>query len=370
LKIVHLVAPARFGGLERVVRELAINQKMAGDKVALIALLETGVPEPSLLNDLRKKEIRVISVAHSARSFRAQRSSILQICRLVRPDVIHSHGYLPDVLSASLGQYFSAARVSTAHGFTGGSLRNRFYEWLQRRSYLRIDAVVAVSRQLATDLGSSSQINLKLQIISNAWEPEGLLLNRSVARHVLGLPENIFTVGWVGRISREKGPDVLLEALPRLDDLSLHLVFIGDGGELPKLQRRAKSLGVANRVLWKGEVPEASKLFSAFDVFVNSSRTEGTPITLFEAMGAGVPIIATAVGGVPDVVSSDEALVIPPENPSALAAAIRTVHNAQAQAAARAEHARLRLQREFAVSPWIASYRRVYETAATIRNSR
>ena len=330
-------------------------------------LLESGVAEPPLAAELDAAGIPMIRVVRLARAFRSQRRAIMEICRRVTPDVLHTHGYLPDVLAASLGRKFPAARVSTVHGFTGGGWRNRFYEWLQRRSYARFDAVVAVSRKLALDLAPSESSRKAPIVVPNAWGPMNEQLSSESAREELNLSIELFHIGWVGRISREKGPDVLIEAIPALRDLNIHVTLIGEGVERRKLEQRARELGIENRVSWPGEVAGASRLFPAFDVFVNSSRTEGTPITLFEAMHAGVPIVATSVGGVPDVVSSDEALLIPAEDPAALASAIREVHDHPADAAARATRARSRLEKDFAAAPWIESYDRIYRDAAALR---
>jgi glycosyltransferase involved in cell wall biosynthesis len=111
-------------------------------------------------------------------------------------------------------------------------------------------------------------------------------------------------------------------------------------------------------------VVEAAALFPAFDMFVLSSRTEGTPMALFEAMAAGVPVVATAVGGVPQVVSPAEALLVPPDDPANLAAGIREVLSNPDAAHARACAARRRLEREFAVQPWLARYDMLYDTLA------
>jgi glycosyltransferase involved in cell wall biosynthesis len=367
VKILHLVAPARFGGLERVVYALATGQKEAGHEVGVIMLLEDGVAEPPLAAELNAAGISIIRVVRPARAFRSQRRAILEICRHVRPDVLHTHGYLPDVLGASLGRKFPATLVSTVHGFTGGGWRNRFYEWLQRRSYARFDAVIAVSRKLALDLASSGSSRKAPTVVPNAWEPMNEQLSPESAREELNHSIELFHIGWVGRISREKGPDVLIEAIPALKDLNIHVTLIGEGVERRKLEQRASELQIGNRVSWPGEVVRASRLFPAFDLFVNSSRTEGTPITLFEAMHAGIPIVATSVGGVPDVVSSNEALLIPPENPAALASAIREIHDHPADAAARTARARTRLENDFATAPWIEAYERIYRNAATAR---
>jgi glycosyltransferase involved in cell wall biosynthesis len=369
VKILHLAAPARFGGLERVVDALARGQKVSGHDVGVIMLLERDVSEPPLAAELDAVGVPIIRVVQPARAFRTQRRLVLQICRRVKPDVLHSHGYLPDVLAASLGRKFPATRVSTVHGFTGGGWRNRFYEWLQRRSYARFDAVVAVSKKLALDL-THRVSRQSLHTLPNAWMPPAEHSAPEAARSALGLSLEVFRLGWVGRISGEKGPDILIEALPALTDINLHVTLIGDGPERAKLEQRVKRLQLDDHVSFAGEVPRASRLFSAFDLFVLSSRTEGTPITLFEAMAASVPIVATSVGGVPDVVSSNEAILVEPEDPAALAAAIRRVHDEPADASLRAMRARERLHNKFAAAPWIESYGRIYEMAITARTSR
>ena len=169
-------------------------------------------------------------------------------------------------------------------------------------------------------------------------------------------------MGWVGRLTREKGADLLLAAAGLLGDLPVAVSLLGDGRLRPQFEALAARRGLGERVRWLGNLPDAGQLFCAFDVFVLSSRTEGTPIVLFEAMAAGTPIVATAVGGVPDVVSSHEALLVPPDDPGALAAAIRCVHADSAAAVARARRARERLVSEFAPAPWLARYERIYRS--------
>ncbi|PYP94454.1 MAG: hypothetical protein DMD34_08540 [Gemmatimonadetes bacterium] len=131
-----------------------------------------------------------------------------------------------------------------------------------------------------------------------------------------------------------------------------------------RLERLAGALGLGSRVTFHGKVDDAARLFPAFDMFVLSSRTEGTPIVLFEAMAAGVPVVATAVGGVPDVVSCTEALLVPPQDPVALAQAIRTALLDPGATHARVTAARARLTREFTLARWVARYDAVYQQVA------
>jgi glycosyltransferase involved in cell wall biosynthesis len=361
------VAPAPFGGLERVVFALATGQKKKGYDVQVITLLESGVTEPSLVSDLHRAGVTVVRMTQPARAFRAQRRLVRDICKRIRPDVLHSHGYLPDVLSASLGLRFPTVRVSTVHGFTGGDWRNRLYERMQRWSYSRFHSVVAVSGKLATELAASRKARKRTHKLQNAWMATGVPLTPESARDALRLSPDVFSIGWVGRLSHEKGLDVLLDALSRLKDLAFRLTVIGDGIERSRLQLRAKELGIDARISWPGVLLDAPRLMSAFDVFVISSRTEGTPITLFEAMHSGVPIVATSVGGVPDVVSSGEAILVRSENPVELAMGIREVYERRAEARTRAARAKIRLESNFASMPWVEAYENIYKAAQARR---
>ena len=155
---------------------------------------------------------------------------------------------------------------------------------------------------------------------------------------------------------------MLLAALPSLGDLPLLVSVVGDGPLRERVQEAARHLGVADRIHWHGIVEGAARLSPAFDCFVLSSRTEGTPIALLEAMASGVPVVATAVGGVPDVLRPEEGLLVPPENPAALAAAIRDALTDRQGAERRAERARSRVARDFAAAPWLERHAGFYRT--------
>jgi glycosyltransferase involved in cell wall biosynthesis len=186
---------------------------------------------------------------------------------------------------------------------------------------------------------------------------------RADARRTLGLGSDTKIVGWIGRLSREKGADVMLNAFS-LCDRSLRLSIIGDGPEREHLRELAARLGIAERVTWHGAIANAGTLLSAFDAFVLSSRTEGTPIVLFEAMYAGVPIVATTVGGVSDVVSSDQALLIPPEDPNRLAGALGELATNPDITLVRSRSARERLRTSFDLTVWLAEMESVYRASA------
>jgi len=374
LSILHVLAPAPVGGLERVVQALAAGQARRGHAVAVAPIL-TGHDGPSRLSDLIDRVpfiaalsaaapgVAILPVLVGGRGYRQERAAIAGLAAHpggARPaaDVVHTHGYRPDVVDALHARARGYPIVTTVHGFTGGGWRNRLYERLQRRAFRRFDAVVAVSAPMVEDLVRNGVARSRIHLVPNAYAAPGPPLARDAARAALGLSPDEFVIGWVGRISAEKGLDVLLDALAR--DRRSAVAVLGVGRERTALEARAQRAGIAAMVRWLGLVPDAGRLFRAFDVFVLSSRTEGTPIALFEAMDANVPIIATAVGGVPAVVSPAEAVLVPSEDPAALAAAIRGVRDDPTSAGRRAAAARERLRAVYGPERWVDRYDDVY----------
>ncbi|HZE74797.1 MAG TPA: glycosyltransferase [Gemmatimonadales bacterium] len=358
--ITHVVAPAPFGGLEHVVQSLAAGQLAAGHSVSVIALTDAG-SIPPLVEQLEAARVPVRRLA-CGRHYLRERRELRQAFQASSPRIVHTHGYRPDVQGGAAARQLALAVVSTVHGFTGGDIRNRFYERLQQRALRRFSAVVAVSRPLVDRLVGAGVPPNRIHLVPNAYRWDTELLPRAAARAELGLsvgPAD-FVVGWVGRLSREKGPDVLVEALARLPDDRARAAIIGDGPDRAALASRAAALGLADRIHWLGTVPRAARCFAAFDCLALSSRTEGTPIVLLEAMAVRLPIVASAVGGVPDVVSDGEALLVPAEDPGALALALGAVAADPSAAAARAVRAETRLRAERGLEGWLAAYDAVY----------
>jgi glycosyltransferase involved in cell wall biosynthesis len=185
---------------------------------------------------------------------------------------------------------------------------------------------------------------------------------------MLGIGADAIVAAWVGRLSREKGADVMLDAIAECDP-SWQLSMIGDGPERDCLSKQAAKLGIGDRVTWHGPVPNAGSLLAAFDAFVLSSRTEGTPIALLEAMHAGVPVVATGVGGVPDVVGPAHALLVPPERPQMIARALEAIARGPSAATLRSALARQRLLDSFSSVTWLAAVEAIYDEVGKRRVS-
>jgi len=361
LTILHLLAPAPVGGLETVVATLAAAQRRAGHSVIVAPTLSGPGDGWNFTASLEHADVELVPLIVSRRGYLRELSLIRGLCRSRSVNIVHTHGYRSDIVGGHAGHESKIPVVTTVHGFTGGGLKNRAYEALQRFVFRRFDAVVAVSRPQADQLRASGVSDQRLHIIPNALAQHSAPLDRAAARRALDLPPNGLLAGWVGRVSREKGVDVFIDAVASIGDRIIQGVILGDGPERATEQARASSVA-PGRFLWLGPIPDAARYFAAFDLFVLSSRTEGLPMVLLEAMDAGTPIVTTRVGGIPDLLSQAEGILVPPDDPGALAAGVRAALDDRPAAAARARAAQLRQRAEFDVGPWSDRYEALYRT--------
>ena len=339
---------------------LSRAQRPLGVHVAAVISPDLAENHP-FVSQLEAADVPTSCLQVSPRAYLEEYRRLASLIEHVRPRVVHTHGYRADVLASAVARAKGIPAVSTVHGFTGGGLRNRLYESVQRFALRYVDEVIAVSRPLVESLARSGIASSRLHFIQNGYENATPMIARARARARLGIPPEARVAAWVGRLSREKGPDVMIGALAKCDP-SWRLSILGEGPDRVTLETQARKAGVDDRVTWHGLVDNAGTLLTAFDALVMSSRTEGTPITLFEAMNAGTPIVATRVGGIPDVVDSSQAILVPSEQPDAIASALDDIASDPNAAAQRSERARERL-RAFDIAHWLAVVEEVYNLA-------
>jgi glycosyltransferase involved in cell wall biosynthesis len=184
---------------------------------------------------------------------------------------------------------------------------------LERWLASRTTALVAVSPQVRDDLvalGVAPRerfvvIRLGIELDERVAADQN---GRAESRHYLGIPDERFAVGWIGRMTGVKRTDDVLFAFKQLRDggVDAVLCLVGDGPDREQLERRAHELGVARDTLFLGYQENVAQFYAAFDALVLPSGNEGTPVSAIEALAAGRPVVATRVGGVPDVVREGE----------------------------------------------------------------
>lgn len=209
---------------------------------------------------------------------------------------------------------------------------------LKRIGAASSDAFVAVSDATAAYAREIREVApAKLQVILNATDLAKFRHDeaaRSRLREQWNIGLGQFVIGTVGRVAPEKDHALLLRAAAPLIVEGAFLVLAGDGPERSRLEALARELGIEDRTRFLGEVHEVEAVMSAFDVFALSSRVEGLPMVLVEAMGASLPIVATAVGGVPKVVQPGvTGHLVARGDQQALESALRAVRDDRASAA-------------------------------------
>lgn len=248
-------------------------------------------------------------------------------------DVIHAHWLYPDgVAAALLGKWLRVPVVLTALGSDVNVYAEyRLRRWQIRWALRRARAVTAVSRALRDRLALLMPDTHRLHYIPNGVDTARFFpleaVARSTCRHRLGLDPRKRYLLFVGRLHSVKGLAVLLDALALLVDqsrLTFDTVLVGDGEERATLERQARELGLGDRVVFRGERPHAEipSWLQAVDVFCLPSRMEGMPNVVLEALACGVPVVATRVGAVPDIIGPRAGIVVEPGSAVALAKAL------------------------------------------------
>ncbi|MEX2187964.1 MAG: glycosyltransferase family 4 protein [Pirellulales bacterium] len=245
-----------------------------------------------------------------------------------RPHLIHAHDYKTNLLSVVFGKWHRVPVVTTVHGYVTRSARlNRYYA-IDRFSLRWMKYVIAVSEDIRSQVLKFGVRADRCTVVPNAidsdtFQPRN---NKSLAKQQLGISEHGLVVGAVGRLSEEKGFDLLIRAVDRLhhEGHPIELIIVGEGPARDRLEREISMCMHPQQIRLLGHCADVMSIYDAMDVFALSSLREGLPNVLLEALAMQIPIVATRIAGIPNVVDDGQSgLLVPPGDEAALAAAIR-----------------------------------------------
>ena len=252
------------------------------------------------------------------------------------PDIVETHHVKSHFLLRLSGAWRKRPWVAFHHGYTATDAKVRAYNHLDRWSLRAAHRVITVSHAFAKDLQAIGVPEKRILVLHNSIAPDWFDSVRgqtkSAWREKLGLNENERIILAVGRFSKEKALADLVTAFAALrraqPQMSLRLILVGDGPERGPVQQLAADLNVQSQIVFVGQVSDPRPYYAAADALALPSLSEGSPLALLEAMAAGLPIVATAVGGVPEMVENNEnALLVAPQRPDALAEALGRLLN-------------------------------------------
>jgi glycosyltransferase involved in cell wall biosynthesis len=325
IKILRVIARLNMGGPALHVAYLTEGLRKRGYDTTLVAgSLARGEDSMAFVADARGVEVvRIDELGREISPLRDLMATI-RLARLIRrerPQILHTHtakaGTVGRVAARLAGSRKPPIVVHTFHGHVlrgyFGPFRTLLFRLLERWLASGTTALIAVSPQVRDDLVSLGVaprerfvvIRLGIELDERvASERNG----RGESRRYLGIPGDRFAVGWIGRMTAVKRTDDVLIAFKSLRDSGVDAVLcmVGDGPDRIPLEQRAQELGVARDTVFLGYQEDVAPFYAAFDVLVLPSGNEGTPVTVIEALAAERPVVATRVGGVPDVVRDGE----------------------------------------------------------------
>jgi len=362
LRVLHLTFNMGIGGTEQVIRQLVQGMRSEGVESEILCI--DGFIGP-IGEALHQSGIPVHKVARKQGFDWSLIAAIRKRLREGRFNVVHCHQYTPWIYGWLAALKLPAKVVFTEHG--------RFYPDRYRYKAILINPLMALFTPSVVAISSATKEALvryefvprkKIQVIYNGIAPlkrdniEALKI-----RDNLGIPKDAFVVGTVSRLDPVKNQGMMLRAFKEFSEkrADTYLLMVGDGPDKEKLISLASEYGISDRTIFTGFINNPVHHLSAMDVFLLSSHTEGTSMTLLEAMSLGIPSVATRVGGSPEIIADGvTGILTEPNEPSSFSVAIEALCQNSALRAKAGSDSIKRFDERFSAPAMVSQYREAY----------
>lgn len=371
--ILHLRTSQGVYGAEKVILGLAGSCEKTRHTIG--CLTKKGKYGRSFLEEIRRLGLQgeEIQSSYNIWDFRAV-WHIVKIMKERRIGILHTHDFISDILGFLASRIYRVPLVKTEHGKTyNRNLWINICKKIDDRIITEFfDHIVYVSENTKQNKVNKPGIK-NLSVIHNGVDVDAFSLLNSKSnfselniKNELGIPSDAKVIGSIGRLSAEKGYDYLLKAAQRLvNSYESKVVFLllGEGKMEDELKNLVNELGITSKVVFSRYRSDIPQIMSIIDVYVSSSLTEGFPISVIEALAAGKPVVATNVGGVPDLIKDGSTgLLIPPGNSEALVNSITQLLDNEAMAKQFGDAGRELVRKNYSVKTMAAKYEDIYET--------
>lgn len=363
MRVLHILPNFGPGGAERMATHLLLHIDRGRFEVAAVSLFDRQGTE--LEDILDQAGIRVFFLGKRLGFDPRMFGRLEGVLKEYRPDIVHTHRYVLRYLLPSLLARRVRAWVHTVHNLAEKEV-DFVGKWVHRLAFRLGVVPVAIAREVAESLGRVYGLK-NPPLIPNGIPVSEYALGEEVRRawrKKEGFEEGEVLIVSVARLSPQKDPATLLQAfsLAACEDTRLRLLLVGDGPLRSRLEEMAGHLDLADRVRFLGIRTDVPEILAASDVFVLSSHYEGNPLSVMEAMAAGKPVVATAVGGVPELVEDGvSGILVPPGDMESLATALKVLAADVDLRQHLGQAALSRAQERFDVSTMVRGYEALYE---------
>ncbi len=320
IKIMHLASAQGAGGgpdktillssekiNKQVFEPIVVYLKGAGDKNFAIE------------EKARSKGLNFHAVSEQRRIDSQAIRKVKQLSEDYQVDILHCHGYKADCLGLLLSRHSRMRLITTTHGWFANDCKERFYNWIDKKTLKYYDYIIAVCEKMRYHLLDTGVPPEKLKKIHNGVDVDNFHSNGDTEdlRTELKIDKNVPVLGVVGRLSAEKRVeslfDILKEVIAKIGDVKL--LIAGDGPLKTNLQLKARNLNLRKHVFFLGQCQDIKRVYKTIDSLVSISSTEGLPNNILEALAMETPVLATKVGGIDEIITDGlNGLLFPPED--------------------------------------------------------
>ena len=367
MKVLHVIDSGGLYGAETMLLNLMAEQFLQGltpvlASIGVKSIIEKPIEKAAADQGVKVEKFRMTPGLNYHGAMR-----IVKFARAEKCDLLHTHGYKGNILLGLLPRPLRRMPiVSSLHGYTvvNGLSKMRLYEWLDAISMRFVDQVVLVNSAMR-DHPRLKNIPVDFKVVNNGipvsnGAPKAM---KNIDPDILDFCRSGFTIGAVGRLSKEKGFDILLHAFSKavVHNTDLKLIIIGEGKQRSILEEMIATLGISEKVMLTGFRPAAKNYFPTMKTLVIPSFTEGLPMVALEAMHAGLPIIATRVGGLPEVLEDGRAgMLVEKGSTEMLSRAIVKMANDPSLCKEYAYRGKKRVAENFSSAAMADSYLKIY----------
>lgn len=365
MNLVHLTASPSFGGPERQMLEL--GQQLRPNHRSVYLTFEEEGRCVDFVREAQARDFVSTALKHDTPHLWAAYRELLQLLREHQTDILLCNGYKAGFLGRIAARSLRIPVIAVSRGWTGESFRVRIFDWLDKINLRWMDRVVCVSEGQAAKVRRAGVRTDKLTVIRNAIRPGRFETYvpeyREHLRSLFAKAPSLI-IGSAGRLSPEKGFEVLVEAFEKVTQSlpDVGLVLFGNGPERPKLEQKIEAAGLKERIVLPGYRDDLDQFMPHFDLFVQSSFTEGLPNVILEAFAAGTAVVATDVGGTAEVVREGvDGYLVPPRNPEALARQMLDLLQDRARRESMGREGQLRVQQQFSFESQALAYQQLFD---------
>ena len=351
IKITHIIPNLLYGGAERLLLDICKKINKTKFEVSVVVLKNNN----TLVEKFEDLGITV-KVFNKKKKFDMDViNRMTEYLKETKPDIVHTHLFGGDFWGAKSAREAGIKKiVSTKHDILDeGLLRN----YLARKTRKKFTGIIAISEAIRNNLIKLEKLPLeKISVIKN-----GIDTAKFTAEKTKIFKGDNLIIGSVGRLSKEKGHKHLIRACPFIKNRDWKLYLVGDGDMDRELQSSTRSLGIEGRVVFTGSVDDIREYLNKFDIFVLPSISEGLSLAVLEAASAGKFIIATNVGGVPEIIDDKkDGLLFTPKNIEQLVAHINWADEHREDASKMAKLLQEKVINEFDINNVIKKYEDFY----------